>query len=76
MKPEQNLKILKQGGSLFEPNVSLFLGLVFPNLTGVISRTRISSGGMGSLIIQWQTTNSCGDCHDNKNGGGGDDYDI
>ena len=60
MKQEQNLKILKQGGSLFEPNVS-FLGLVFPNLTVVILRTRISSGGMGSQIIPWQTTSSCGD---------------
>ena len=75
MKQEQNLKILKQGGSLFEPNVS-FLGLVFLNLTAVTLRTRISSGGMGSPIIQWQTTSSCGDCDNNEDGGDGDDCDI
>ena len=75
MKPEQNLKISKQGGSLFEPNVS-FLGLVFLNLIAGILRTRISSGGMGSLTIQWQTTSSCGDYDNDEDGGDGDDYDI
>ena len=29
--------------------------------------------GTGSLIIQWQTTSSCGDCDNNEDG---DDYDI